>query len=63
MLPGRISQHDIFKDRSARYGITAINRLILDMERKGSVKKEMIAKVFGGGSILDVTEGYQYHSL
>ncbi len=52
MLPGRISRHDIFQDRSARYGITAINGLIHEMERAGSPRKDLQAKVFGGGSIL-----------
>jgi chemotaxis protein CheD len=54
MLPGRISKHDIFKDRSARYGITAINKLIVEMEKLGSPRKDLAAKVFGGGSILVV---------
>jgi len=52
MLPGKISKHDIFQDRSARYGITAINGLISEMERLGSPRNELHAKVFGGGSIL-----------
>lgn len=52
MLPGKISRHDIFKDRMARYGITAIKNLISEMERLGSHKADWVAKVFGGGKIL-----------
>ncbi len=56
MLPGKISRHDIFKDRMARYGITAIKNLMQEMERFGSKKSDWVAKVFGGGKIL-VIEG------
>lgn len=52
MLPGRISECDIFADRSARYGITAINRLIKEIEKFGVVRENLIAKLFGGGHIL-----------
>lgn len=55
MLPGRISSVDIFSDRSARYGITAINQLIMSMTEAGASKKNMIAKIFGGGHVLDIT--------
>ncbi len=53
MLPGRISRVDIFEDRSAKYGITAINTLIEEMEKKGAERKDMVAKLFGGGSVLE----------
>ncbi|MBN1531984.1 MAG: chemotaxis protein CheD [Spirochaetes bacterium] len=53
MLPGRISRVDIFNDRSARYGITAINTLIEAMLGMGSEKKSIVAKVFGGGSVIE----------
>ena len=52
MLPGRISEKDIFGDRSARYGITAINELIKKIEKSGAVKECLIAKLFGGGHVL-----------
>lgn len=53
MLPGRISRVDIFEDRSAKYGITAINTLIEEMEKKGAKRKDIVAKLFGGGSVLE----------
>lgn len=56
MLPGRISNNDIFSDRSARYGITAINQLFTGMEQKGAVKRNLIAKLFGGGHVLESSD-------
>lgn len=53
MLPGRISRVDIFEDKSAKYGITAINTLIDEMEKKGAKRKDIVAKLFGGGSVLE----------
>jgi chemotaxis protein CheD len=53
MLPGRITQRDIFTDKTARYGITAINELLKKMEEAGSVKKNLTAKIFGGGHVLE----------
>lgn len=52
MLPGRIVKADIFMDRSARYGISAINDLLALMEKLGASRKDMIAKVFGGGRVI-----------
>jgi chemotaxis protein CheD len=54
MLPGTISKSDIFKDRSARYGITAMNELFNEMKKKGTHKKDLIAKIFGGGTLLNM---------
>ncbi|MCX7679725.1 MAG: chemotaxis protein CheD [Spirochaetes bacterium] len=53
MLPGKISRHDIFKDRMARYGITAIYNLMKEMEMMGSRRRSWQAKLFGGGRILN----------
>ena len=54
MLPGRISERDIFQDSSAKYGITAINELISHMERAGAPIRNLSAKVFGGGHVLSL---------
>jgi chemotaxis protein CheD len=53
MLPGRISSVDIFQDKTARYGITAINMLLSTMIKNGAVKENIEAKIFGGGHVLD----------
>ncbi len=52
MLPGRIVQADLLSDRSARYGVTAINELLVLMERMGAERKHLTAKVFGGGNVI-----------
>jgi len=52
MLPGRIVKADIFMDRSARYGISAINDLLALMEKIGATRKDLTAKVFGGGRVI-----------
>ena len=57
MLPGRITENDILADKTARYGITAINLLIDDLEVKGAIKKNFIAKIFGGGHVLGTDAG------
>ncbi len=54
MLPGKISRHDILKDRMARYGITAIKHLMAEMKKLGSNKADWEAKIFGGGKILAI---------
>lgn len=53
MLPGRITSSDIFTDKSARYGINAINQLLLELKNKKSDRKKLVAKVFGGGHVLE----------
>ncbi len=54
MLPGKITNNDIFSDNSARYGINAINELIVEMKKKGARMNDLIAKVFGGGHVLSI---------
>ncbi|MCU0822234.1 MAG: chemotaxis protein CheD [Spirochaetes bacterium] len=53
MLPGRISSSDIFKDRSAKYGITAIHNFINKMLKSDEERSSLIARVFGGGHVLE----------
>ena len=53
MLPGKICKVDISKDRSARYGITAMNDLLDSMIKSGAERKRMVAKLFGGGSVFE----------
>lgn len=57
MLPGRISETDIFSDRTARYGITAINKLLEEMWRNGARRESTTAKIFGGGHVLESMDG------
>jgi chemotaxis protein CheD len=53
MLPGRISKADIFKERTAKYGITAIGELLDGMLAVGCSMQDLWAKVFGGGSVME----------
>jgi chemotaxis protein CheD len=53
MLPGRITHMDIQKDRTAKYGITAINGLLAEMTALGAKRENLIAKIFGGGEVLN----------
>ena len=53
MLPGRISKADIFRDRSAKYGIIAMNKLLERLRELGAERGNIVAKIFGGGSMLE----------
>jgi chemotaxis protein CheD len=55
MLPGRIRSGGFLSDDYAKYGITAINKIINGMLEKGAKKENLTAKVFGGGSILNLS--------
>jgi chemotaxis protein CheD len=55
MLPGKMSETDILDDRSAKYGITAINDLLHHICKRGAVKEYLSAKIFGGGHVTDMT--------
>ncbi|MBN1495944.1 MAG: chemotaxis protein CheD [Spirochaetes bacterium] len=52
MLPGRIVKNDVFSAGSARYGISAITELLGMMEKRGAARRDMVAKIFGGGHVI-----------
>ncbi len=52
MLPGKINKIDIFSDDNARYGISAINKIVSEVVIKGASRKNLTAKIFGGGNII-----------
>ncbi|MBP7901792.1 MAG: chemotaxis protein CheD [Spirochaetes bacterium] len=56
MLPGKITKKDRSScdEISSRYGITAIKNLIESMCRSGALKKNLKAKIFGGGNVIDL---------
>lgn len=41
--------------KSMRYGITAMEILISDMQKNGAERKNLTAKIFGGGNVLSRT--------
>jgi chemotaxis protein CheD len=53
LLPriGRVSNTDIIEEKSARYGVHAMEILINNIMKMGSEKSSLIAKVFGGASM------------
>jgi chemotaxis protein CheD len=53
MLPGKIREKDIMADKTARYGITAMNSLFAEMIRLGAIMSRLSAKIFGGGHVLN----------
>lgn len=52
MLPGRITRGGSGGEDSTKYGITSINTIIKLMLEKGALKKNITARIFGGGSII-----------
>jgi chemotaxis protein CheD len=57
MLPGHVSKSDIFKDRTTRYGITAMKVIIQKLIDIGAEKSYLRAMIFGGGTMLDSLSG------
>ena len=57
MLPGEINRQNVFNDESGRYGMFAMELLINDMLKRNSQKRNLVAKVFGGGHVLNTAEG------
>jgi chemotaxis protein CheD len=53
MLPGKLAHAEEIHKKSAKYGITAINSLLNDMYAMGAEKHSIIAKLFGGGAVLE----------
>ena len=52
MLPGKITKADVFSDENARYGISAINKIVSEILNLGASRKNLTAKIFGGGNII-----------
>ncbi len=48
---GAIKKEDL-SEKSMRYGITAMERLIAELQKAGADRKNIRAKVFGGGNVL-----------
>lgn len=57
LLPriGKSTQPDIIEEKSARYGVHAMEVLINDIMKMGSQKSALKAKVFGGASMFGPT--------
>lgn len=57
MLPGVLGDEDMVKSRNAKYGMFAIELLYNELLKAGSRKPDIIAKVFGGASVLRLATG------
>jgi chemotaxis protein CheD len=54
MLPGKMNSVDIRSADSAKYGIAAINQLLQRVIELGAKRKNIRAKLFGGGAVLEL---------
>jgi chemotaxis protein CheD len=57
MLPGESGKIDLIKSPNAKYGMYAMELLINDLMKLGVKKISLLAKVFGGGSVLKLSGG------
>lgn len=55
----RVGEDTTVYDGDARYGINAMEVLINEMVGLGAVRSRFVAKVFGGGNILSMSEEYR----
>lgn len=58
MLPGNVNKDNFYMTESGKYGMFAMELLVNDLIKKGAQRRNLIAKVFGGGSVLRTTESY-----
>lgn len=52
MLPGEYGASDLVRNPNAKYGMYAMELLINDLMKLGAKRSAIVAKVFGGGSVL-----------
>ncbi|HUX49482.1 MAG TPA: chemotaxis protein CheD [Spirochaetia bacterium] len=57
MLPGSINRKEYYLSDSGKYGMYAMELLVNDFVKGGSQRQDLVAKVFGGGSVIRNTGG------
>jgi len=57
MLPGDIRNEEIYRSRSGRYGMFAMESLINEMMKRGARREHLAAKMFGGAHLLNFRRG------
>jgi chemotaxis protein CheD len=57
MLPGKTGNDSHFASGGAKYGVNAMELMINDFLKAGTKKRDLSAKVFGGGSVLGGASG------
>lgn len=54
MLPGNVNKKPFYSDdTSGKYGINAMDLLIGSIQKIGGERRHLVAKVFGGGSVIN----------
>ena len=53
MLPGRLGPNQLAGSETGKYGIFAMEFLVNEMIKLGAKKGDLVAKVFGGGHVLN----------
>jgi chemotaxis protein CheD len=57
MLPGDLDNPDVVLSNNAKYGMFAMELLYNELFKKHSRKQDIVAKVFGGASVLRLVTG------
>lgn len=57
MLPGDLGNEDMTRSQNAKYGMYAIELLYNELLKAGTKKPDLVAKVFGGASVLRIKGG------
>ncbi|MBU0927856.1 MAG: chemotaxis protein CheD [Spirochaetes bacterium] len=57
MLPGDLDDEDMIRNKNAKYGMFAIELLYNGLMKEGSKKGDIVAKIFGGASVLRLASG------
>jgi chemotaxis protein CheD len=57
MLPGEMHREELIENQNAKYGMYAIELLVNELMKLGIKKKNLKAKVFGGGAVLRLLDG------
>ncbi len=57
MLPGEIAPDELVRDPNAKYGMWAMELLINELMKLGVQRRDLKAKVFGGGAVLRFLDG------
>ncbi len=57
MLPGEFFREEFTRSPNAKYGMYAMELLVNDLLKLGVRKKDLRAKVFGGGAVLRFADG------
>ncbi len=54
MLPRHLGSQQVFADDAGRYGLQAMEQLLNAVLKAGAPKNSLVAKVFGGGHVLNI---------